>query len=190
MVVASVWAIALLTRLEPSPTAHLSTVDAARMQIGWTTSYDPTYRKMGYPGGDVPMQTGVCCDVVIRALRSARGWDLQALVIGDMQKNYRAYPQNWGQSRPDSNIDHRRVPNLTAYFARRGWSVPVTRNPADYKPGDIVTSMLPRNLPHIMIVSDRRNGQGTPFVIHNIGSGAREEDRLFENPLTGHFRLR
>ncbi|MBV6458769.1 MAG: hypothetical protein HONBIEJF_01907 [Fimbriimonadaceae bacterium] len=185
MLVPSVWAITLLTQFGASPT-NLSIVEAARLQVGWTTSYDPAYRRVAYPNGDVPISTGVCCDVVIRALRKSRGLDLQRLVIEDMRRAYRTYPQDWGQSRPDPNIDHRRVPNLATFFRRRGWALPLR----DFRPGDIVTATLPRNLPHIMVVSDRRNRAGVPLVIHNIGGGVKEEDRLFEHPLTGHFRLK
>ncbi len=162
-------------------------VDHARQQIGRTTSYDPAYVVLGYPGGDVPMDRGVCTDVVVRAWRGL-GVDLQKLVHEDMASNFSAYPKNWGLKRPDRNIDHRRVPNLAAFFKRRGAALPVTKKAADYRPGDMVTCTVPPALPHIMIVSDKTDASGTPLVIHNIGMGAREEARLFEFPLTGHFR--
>jgi len=165
-------------------------VKAAREQVGQTIYYDPSYRKLEYPNGDVPTDRGVCTDVVIRALRRALGMDLQKLVHEDMTKSFSRYPKKWGLAEPDTNIDHRRVPNLQVYFARMGYSLPVTENAEDYKPADIVTCIVPPNLPHIMIVSDTDNSQGRPLIIHNIGAGAREEDRLFELKLTGHYRLK
>ena len=130
----------------------------------------------------------MCTDVVIRALRKALDIDLQKLVHEDMRANFSKYPKNWGLSRPDRHIDHRRVPNLKTFFKRRGLSLPVTKDAADYRPGDLVTCTVPPHLPHIMIVSDKTAEDGTPLVIHNIGRGAREENRLFEFPLTGHYR--
>lgn len=164
-------------------------VDAARGQIGRTTVYDPAYVVLKYPMGDVPVERGVCADVVIRALRES-GTDLQQAVHEDMKAQFSAYPKTWGLKRTDRNIDHRRVLNLAVFFKRRGLSRPVTRDPADYQPGDLVTCTVAGSLPHIMVVSDRRNAAGVPFIIHNIGQGTREEDRLFEFPITGHFRWR
>lgn len=165
--------------------------DAARRQIGVTVSYDPSYVALPYPGGDVPQETGVCTDVVIRALRQF-GLDLQKEVHEDMKRHFSAYParRNWGQKRPDRNIDHRRVPNLRTWFQRRGWALPITQNPADYHPGDIVTCLIDDTLPHIMVVSDRKSPGGTPLCIHNIGLGTEEEDCLFSFTITGHFRAR
>ena len=164
-------------------------VRAARSQIGKTTSYDPSYVGLSYPGGDVPLEKGVCTDVVIRALRGAVNLDLQKLVHEDMKIEFAAYPDIWGLTKPDPNIDHRRVPNLKTYFNRRGFSLPVTRLADDYLGGDLVTCIVGRNLAHIMIVSDKKASDGVPFVIHNIGSGTKEEDRLFEFPITGHYRV-
>lgn len=135
------------------------------------------------------METGVCSDVIIRALRGL-GLDLQKEVHEDMKRNFRHYPQRWGLRRPDKNIDHRRVPNLECFFRRRGWQLPVTDNPADYQPGDIVTCLLGGSIPHIMIVSDRKDSEGNPLIIHNIGSGTQEEDGLFLFEPTGHYRPR
>jgi uncharacterized protein YijF (DUF1287 family) len=162
-------------------------VASAQSQIDVTVGYDPAYRKLAYPGGDVPLETGVCCDVVIRALRQ-QGVDLQRLVHEDMERNFSRYPRNWGLKAPDSNIDHRRVPNLACYFRRQGWSVAVSSNAAAYRPGDIVTWNLGKGLTHIGIVSDRQSAKGTPLMIHNIGNGTREDDVLFAFTLTGHFR--
>lgn len=120
------------------PAAPDNLAAMARRQIGVTVKYDPTYETLSYPGGDVPMERGVCTDVVIRAMR-LKGIDLQKAVHEDMKRHFSCYPNNWGLTRPDKNIDHRRVPNLRVYFTRRGWSLPVTQHPGDYKPGDIVT---------------------------------------------------
>ena len=159
----------------------------ARQQVGVTLSYDPAYRKLSYPGGDVPMATGVCTDVVIRALRQ-QGLDLQEAVHRDMRGHFAAYPKNWGLTRPDSNIDHRRVPNLMTWFKRQGWSLPVSREASAYQAGDIVTWDLGRGLTHIGIVSDRQSPAGAPLILHNIGRGTQEEDILFAYAITGHYR--
>ena len=164
-------------------------VAAARRQVGKTTTYDPAYVGLTYPGGDVPIETGVCTDVVIRALRDAFHMDLQKLVHEDMKAAFSEYPTIWGLKRPDRNIDHRRVPNLKRYFARQGYSIGVTQKAEKFLPGDLVTCTVGRNLAHIMVVSNRKRADGVPFVIHNIGSGAQEEDRLFDFPLTGHYRI-
>ncbi len=165
-------------------------VAAARGQVGKTTIYDPSYLRLDYPGGDVPIERGVCTDVVVRALRDALDMDLQKLLHEDMKAAFSKYPKLWGLKRPDPNIDHRRVPNLQRYLQRKGCSITVTKEKRDYLPGDLVTCTVPPNRPHIMIVSDRKTGEGIPLVIHNIGDGTKEEDRLFEFPLTGHYRIR
>lgn len=155
-----------------------------------TVRYDGAYVALAYPNGDVPANTGVCTDVVIRAYRGI-GTDLQRLVHEDMRKAFSAYPSKriWGLSRPDRNIDHRRVPNLQAFFTRHGTSLQVTRDPAAYRPGDLVTWMLPGNLPHIGIVTDRTApASGRPLIAHNIGAGPRLEDMLFDYTITGHYR--
>ena len=160
----------------------------ARGQIGVTTSYDGSYQVIPYPNGDVPKNTGVCTDVVIRALR-AFGLDLQKAVHEDMKANFSRYPNLWGLKGTDRSIDHRRVPNLRTCFTRKGWSVPVTKTAADYLPGDLVTWNLDAGgVPHIGIVSDKKTEQGTPLIIHNIGSGTQEEDCLFSFTITGHYR--
>ncbi|MDF7799501.1 DUF1287 domain-containing protein [Pontiellaceae bacterium B1224] len=164
-------------------------VTAAREQIGITVFYDPAYVGLAYPGGDIPRDRGVCTDVVIRALRDALQLDLQKEVHEDMSRAFSKYPANWGLKKPDKNIDHRRVPNLITFFKRRGCGLAISKSPADYLPGDIVTCSV-GNRPHIMIVSDRKTADGTPLVIHNIGSGTREENRLFDFPITGHFRIK
>ena len=165
-------------------------VSAARAQVGKTTIYDPSYVRLDYPGGDVPVEKGVCTDVVVRALRDALDMDLQKLVHEDMKAAFSEYPKIWGLRKPDPNIDHRRVPNLQRYFQRKGYALPVTKEKRDYVPGDLVTCTVPPNRPHIMIVSDRKSTEGVPLVIHNMGGGTKEEARLFEFPLTGHYRIR
>ena len=166
----------------------LQLIAGAKAQVGVTIHYDGSYRQLHYPGGDIPRDRGVCTDVVIRAFRNA-GLDLQQLVHEDMQRNFAAYPQSWGLRKPDANIDHRRVPNLATFFTRKGKKLAVTRKGADYKPGDIVTWRLPFGLPHIGIVSDVRVPHTDRYeIVHNIGSGARNEDVLFAYELTGHYR--
>ena len=168
--------------------ANPRVIEGAKKQVGVTRGYDGSYRRIPYPNGDVPRETGVCTDVIIRAYRHA-GWDLQKLVHEDMRANFSKYPKNWGLRRPDTNIDHRRVPNLATFFTRRGTKLPVTRRGADYKPGDIVTWRLSSGLPHIGLVSDVRAPRTDRYlVVHNIGAGAQIEDVLFEYELTGHYR--
>ena len=176
-----------------APFSPAKLIQAARAQIGVTLGYDPSYQRLTYPGGDVPMASGVCTDVVIRALR-AQKIDLQRLVHEDMRANFSHYPANWGLKRPDSNIDHRRVPNLQQFFQRMGWSLPLPKSgdpPIDTRlqAGDLLSWMLPGNLPHIGIVSDRRAPGGSFLILHNVGSGAQEQDVLHAWPITGHFRI-
>ncbi len=164
-------------------------VHAARTQIGQTTIYDPAYVGLKYPGGDVPLERGVCTDVIIRALRKGAGLDLQKLVHEDMKKAFAKYPKIWGLKKTDRNIDHRRVPNLSCYFERKGYSLGASKNKRDYLAGDLVACLVGKR-PHIMIVSDKKAEGGTPLVIHNIGSGTKEENTLFAFKITGHFRLK
>jgi uncharacterized protein len=165
-------------------------VSAARQQTRSAVVYDGSYTNIAYPMGDVPQSRGVCTDVVIRAYR-ALGIDLQVLVHEDMLANFARYPRRWGLSEPDANIDHRRVPNLQTFFERAKARVADAGSAPAYLPGDLVTWMLPGNLPHIGIVSDRVAPKtGRPLVIHNIGAGPAEEDMLFAHPITGHYRYR
>ena len=167
-------------------------VEAARKQIGVTVAYDPAYVSMKYPGGDIPRERGVCTDVVVRAIRDGLGVDIQKGVHEDMLANFSKYPKIWGLKRTDKNIDHRRVPNLRVFFARKYEEIPLSDelDVSKFLPGDLVTCTVAGKLPHIMIVSDKKMAGGRPLVIHNIGAGTREEDRLTEFPLTGHFRLK
>lgn len=165
-------------------------VAAAVAQTSQHVVYDGSYRRIPYPGGDVPANVGVCTDVVIRAYR-ALGIDLQQRVHEDMRAAFGTYPRLWGMRGPDPNIDHRRVPNLQTFFRRRGGARRVSVDPGTYSPGDLVTWMLPGNLPHIGIVSDQRSPDGTrPLIVHNIGRGPEVEDMLFEYTITGVFRYR
>jgi hypothetical protein len=183
--------VALCLVASPAPAegpAARDLVAAARAQIGVTLLYDPSYRRIAYPMGDVPAERGVCTDVVVRAFRAV-GIDLQAELHRDMKQHFAAYPKNWGLSAPDSNIDHRRVPNLATWFERQGYALEVGDEPAAYQAGDVVAWVLGGGRPHIGIVSDRHTDDGArPLVIHNIGWGAQEEDVLFEYRITGHFR--
>lgn len=150
--------------------------------------YDGRYVKIPYPGGDVPADTGVCTDVVIRSYRSL-GIDLQKEVHEDMKAAFGAYPKIWGLTRPDSNIDHRRVPNLARFFERKGVRLSSSTDPSLYTVGDLVTWDLGGGVPHIGIVVDRRSPNGTrPMVVHNIGAGPKLEDVLFSWKITGHYR--
>lgn len=162
-------------------------VHAALDRTKQMVRYEPAYVVLKYPGGDVPADTGVCTDEVIRAYR-ALGFDLQKLVHEDMAANFRAYPKQWGLSKTDRNIDHRRVPNLQTFFKRQGASLPVTQNADDYRPGDLITCTVAGKLPHIAMVVPSPTGSGAPWIVHNIGGGPQMEDRLFEFPLTGHYR--
>jgi uncharacterized protein YijF (DUF1287 family) len=162
-------------------------VNAAIERTEHRVTYDGSYRSLSYPGGDVPDSIGVCTDLIVRAYRGV-GVDLQKEVHEDMMIAFDSYPSNWGLTEPDSNIDHRRVPNLQAFFRRRGVELPVTEDPADYRPGELVTWMLPGNLPHIGLIINERSGDGErPMIVHNIGSGPKIEDMLFRFEITGHY---
>ena len=165
-------------------------VNAAVERTKHDVRYDGAYLSIPYPNGDVPSDIGVCTDVIIRAYR-AIGADLQRLVHEDMASHFSAYPSTriWGLKTTDRNIDHRRVPNLQVFFTRHGTQLPVTNNAQDYKPGDIVSWMLPGNLPHIGIVTDRLSpSSGHPLIAHNIGAGPKLEDMLFDYKITGHYK--
>lgn len=170
--------------LQPSPPL----VAAARAQIGVVRVYDPTYFSVSYPGGDVPADRGVCTDVVVRALRT-QGLDLQQAIHDDMRANFGMYPKLWGLSRPDRNIDHRRVPNQMRWFERQHWELTESNAADDFAAGDIVAWKLTGSgLLHIGIVSDRRSHDGTPLILHNINAGTQEDDLLFRHAIIGHYR--
>lgn len=164
-------------------------VDNAIEQTKLTTGYSQEYFKLTYPNGDPPIETGACTDVVIRAFRKA-GVDLQKDVREDMRANFGEYPKKWGLTKPDTNIDHRRVPNLQTFFARKKKSIAVSSSPKDYQPGDVVSWDLDGNgTTHIGLVSNIWNASGDRYlIIHNIGAGTHAEDVLFKWKITGHFR--
>jgi hypothetical protein len=153
--------------------------------------YDGSYIAISYPNGDVPNNIGVCTDVIIRAYREL-GTDLQKLVHQDMAENFSLYPSNriWGLNAPDKNIDHRRVPNLQTFFKRHGKKLKISENMPDYAVGDIVTWLLPGNLPHIgMVVNIVNPITGNLMIVHNIGMGPQLEDMIFDYKITGHYRF-
>ena len=165
-------------------------VSAARVQIGVTVQYDPAYTRLAFPGGDVPRDKGVCTDVLVRAYRDAFDVDLQALVNADMRVAFASYPTRWGLAKPDPSIDHRRVLNLRVYLQRRGLALgPLPLVPVAFEAGDIATQVLPGNLPHIGVVSDKMSSNGRRLLIHNIGAGTEETDVLTSYPLTGRYRF-
>jgi uncharacterized protein YijF (DUF1287 family) len=160
----------------------------AELRAQKTEIYDPSYVKLSYPMGDVPDDRGVCSDTVIRAFRHA-GVDLQVEVHQDMRANFSAYPQAWGLTKPDRNIDHRRVPNLETFFRRKGGARRLSQTASDYLLGDVVSWRLTGGgLPHIGVVT-RKKLNGAPLVAHNIGAGTREEPCLFDWPMQGWFRF-
>lgn len=153
--------------------------------------YDSSYYAISYPGGDIPVDKGVCTDVVVRSYRVGLGIDLQLLVHEDMRKHFKDYPQLWGAKKPDTNIDHRRVPNLACFFQRKGSQCPVSENVAEYQAGDIVVWNLAEEqqfLPHIGLVTDQKNAQGVPYIVRNIGQGPVLDACLFTYKIIGHYR--
>lgn len=154
-------------------------------------TYDGSYISIPYPNGDVPQNVGVCTDVVIRAYRKI-GTDLQKLVHEDMSSNFLLYPSKriWGLNSTDRNIDHRRVPNLQTFLKRHGITLKISTNKTDYAVGDIITWILPGNLPHIGMVIDQVNSKtGNPMIVHNIGQGPKIDDMIFDYKITGHYRF-
>ncbi len=164
-------------------------LESAVKQTEVTKNYDPNYVVIAYPNGDVPMETGVCSDVVIRAFRAV-GVDLQREVHEDMTGNFSVYPNKWNLPKPDANIDHRRVPNLQTFFERKGKALPITDKTFDYKSGDVVSwDLNGKGMTHIGLVSNIFNeNTGRYSIIHNIGAGAKIEDVLFDWKITGHYR--
>jgi len=164
-------------------------VAAAIERTHHSVRYVSNYVRIPYPGGDVPSDTGVCTDEIIRSYRAV-GVDLQKEVHEDILQNFAAYPnqRRWRLAHPDSNIDHRRVPNLMVFFQRKGETLAVTLRSDDYSPGDLVTWDLGGGVPHIGIVVDRRSSSGRLMVVHNIGEGPKMEDVLFNWKITGHYR--
>ena len=152
--------------------------------------YDGAYVSIKYPNGDVPSNKGVCTDVIIRAYRKL-GIDLQKEVHEDMKANFSKYPKTWGLRKTDTNIDHRRVPNLETFFSRKGQKLAVTNNPSDYKTGEMVTWMIGGKMPHIGIVTHLKSRDGKRFlIVHNVGGGQVLEDCLFSYEIVGHYKFK
>lgn len=168
-----------------SETRAASLIVNARKQIGVTTSYDPAYVALDYPGGDVPRDRGVCIDVIIRAYREAFAFDFQENVHKDMAANFSAYPKRWGLTRTDRNIDHRRVPNVETWLERHDHALPAR----DWQPGDIMTCRVGGSLPHIGILSSQKDRQGRWKAIHNIGLGTLEDSRIWNYGDRRRFRF-
>ena len=165
-------------------------VAAAVQRSHHAVRYDPSYVRIPYPGGDVPANTGVCTDEVIRAYRAV-GIDLQKEVHEDMEQNFSSYPRKWRwlSGHPDANIDHRRVPNLMVFFSRKGETLTMMERAENYSPGDLVTWDLGGNVPHIGIVVDQKSPTTERYMLlHNIGQGPKIEDVLFNWKITGHYR--
>jgi len=178
-----------LAPVTPARTLADRIVNGAKAEVRRGVTYDARYVLLSYPGGDVPSGQGACTDVVIRALRNA-GYDLQSLIHQDMRRHFRLYPRKYGLSRPDRNIDHRRTPNQIVFLRRHGRELPraVTgAAAASWRPGDLVYCRLPNGLGHCGVLSDVRNAEGLPLVIHNMGRAA-QEDVLSAWEITGHFR--
>ncbi|HLO73837.1 MAG TPA: DUF1287 domain-containing protein [Flavobacterium sp.] len=177
------------TQLIENPTDFYEKLSNAAISIiDPEVVYTPAYVGIKYPNGNVPPKTGVCSDVVIRAYRKL-GIDLQKEVHEDMKTNFSKYPKTWGLKTTDKNIDHRRVPNLEVFFARKGKTLTITKNASDYKTGDIVTWLLAGDaIPHIGIVTHIKSNNGNPMIVHNVGSGQVLEDCLLSWKIVGHFR--
>jgi len=171
--------------------AENSLVSAAKERLNHFVVYDGSYQSIAYPNGDVDKNKGVCTDVIIRSYRALK-IDLQQLVHEDMKKDFEAYPQIWGLKKPDTNIDHRRVPNLEKFFQHNGKILGISDKGKDYLPGDIVTWRLPNNLPHIGIVSDipSETNPNRYKIIHNIGLGPKLDDMLFDYKIVGHYQYK
>lgn len=172
-----------------APPGLKEALDYGLAQTNLTRTYDPAYVRLDYPAGDLPLERGVCTDVVIRAFRQG-GVDLQKEVHEDMKADFAAYPDKWGATAPDSNIDHRRVPNLRTFFERRGKSLPITGVADDYQPGDVISCVLSDGGPtHVGLVTNLYlPATGRYLVVHNIGGGAQIQDVLFSYKITGHYR--
>ncbi len=186
--------------IEPKTSIDSSLVQAISQPFGQQLSeaaialtddavtYDPSYFSIEYPGGDVPSHLGVCTDVVIRAYRTL-DIDLQELVHQDMKNHFDVYPKIWGLKHPDTNIDHRRVPNLMVFFERNGNSMPLSLEPGDYLAGDVVCWRLAGGMTHIGLVVEKTDGsKNRPLIVHNIGAGQVLQDCLFDYEIIGHYR--
>lgn len=172
----------------PSVPFGLRLSAAAEERARHAVTYDAAYVRIPYPNGDVQADRGVCSDEIVRAYRLL-GIDLQRLLHEDMARAFHVYPKRWGLPRPDSNIDHRRVPNLAVFFSRQRAALPVSSNGRDFKPGDVVAFAMSDGRPHIGMVTERWSDDGQrPLIMHNIGWGPQIEDMLFTLTITGHYR--
>jgi uncharacterized protein YijF (DUF1287 family) len=179
--------ILLSCRLTAQDEFALKLSNAAIDLTRQTVTYDPKYYNIPYPNGDIPSDKGVCTDLIIRAYRKL-GIDLQKEVHEDMSSNFNLYPKNWGLKSTDTNIDHRRVPNLMTFFSRHGQIKNISSNPDDYLPGDIVIWDLGSGIPHIGIVINQKSTDNERYlVVHNIGNGQEISDCLFSFRITGHY---
>ncbi|MBS4022523.1 MAG: DUF1287 domain-containing protein [Dethiobacter sp.] len=178
--------------MERLPEEELAFADlvvlGARGEVKRGVRYNGSYIGIEYPGGDVPADIGVCTDVVIRAFRHA-GIDLQLLIHEDMRENFALYPQVYGLSAPDPNMDHRRVRNQMRFFERFGETLTLQVNDRldEWRWGDVVYWIFPDGQLHAGIISDKKNRAGIPLVIHNAGRAV-EEGALLRWEIIGHFR--
>lgn len=184
----------LISKVNQQNNFELNLSDAAISLTKNKVVYNGKYVLIPYPNGDVPAGQGVCTDVIIRAYRKM-GIDLQKEVHEDMKSNFSKYPKTWGLKKTDTNIDHRRVPNLETFFTRKGQKLPISQKPADYKTGDLVTWIINDKLPHIGIVTHLKSrpdasGVKRPLIVHNVGAGQVLEDCLFSYKIVGHFRYK
>lgn len=185
VLIALLWQVAFSGEAQSEFKIKLS--DAAIALTKQKVRYDPAYFSIDYPNGDIPSDRGVCTDVIIRAYRQL-GIDLQKEVHEDMAKNFSSYPNHWGLTKTDKNIDHRRVPNLMTYFSRHGVVKKKSQNPDDYDAGDIVAWNLGGGTTHIGILIDQKSADGMrPLVVHNIGNGQEISDCLFDFKIIGHY---
>lgn len=179
-----------ITLIPHARTTPSKIVNGAKLEAIHSVRYDPTYISIPYPNGDVPKDQGACTDVIVRALRHA-GFDLQKLMHEDMLKHFDAYPHKWGLNAPDSNIDHRRVPNHIAFMKRFALELPTSTDgntARTWQPGDLVYWNLTPTMTHCGVISNDRDADGLPLVIHNIGPVATQQDCLKSWPIIGHFR--
>lgn len=179
----------VIASLKASKAPGSALAAAALAHSGQQITFDRDYYKIGYPGGDIPSNKGMAADVLVRCYRET-GVDLQVLVHEDMTENFRVYPQLWDAAGPDTNIDHRRVPNLQRFFERKGETLEPSRNLSDYKPGDIVVWSLANAETHIgIVVPGPADRAGELWVVHNMGAGVKWEDVLFDFQPQRHFRF-
>jgi uncharacterized protein len=180
----------VLTNVKSQDDFYAKLADSTVTLTFQKVQYDPAYYQLDYPNGDVPPNKGVCSDVIIRAYRKL-GIDLQKEVHEDMLRNFNDYPKIWGLSKPDKNIDHRRVPNLMVFFTKYGIVEKISQHPDDYKPGDIVCWDLGGGITHIGMVIKQKSGNGKKhLIVHNIGAGQVVEDCLFDYKIIGHFKYK